>query len=77
MRTTLVIETPMMNVVKEKMPVNASFFLTSIDAFQRMFIDIRMTCALSDSALRPKIAPRSQDLLRPSVVVSNTVASRR
>lgn len=49
-RTTRVIETLMMKIVKERMPVNASFFLTSIDAFQRRCIDIRITGALSDFA---------------------------
>lgn len=45
------IATPMMKIVKEKMPVNASFFLTSIDAFQRRFVDIRITGGLSDFAI--------------------------
>ena len=73
------IETPMMNIVKENMPVNASFFLTPIDAFQRRFVDIKITSALSDSAIELLTRRRvlTYDLLRPSVVVSNTVASRR
>lgn len=50
-RTTRMIETLMMNTVKEKMPVKASFFLTSIDAFQRRFVDIKITGALSDFAI--------------------------
>ena len=41
------IETPMMIIVKEKMPVSANFFRYSIDAFQRRFVDTKMTCALS------------------------------
>lgn len=45
------IETPMMNTVKENMPVNASFFLIPIDAFQRRFVDIKITGALSNSAI--------------------------
>lgn len=41
----------MMIIVKEKMPVNASFFLTSIDAFQRRLVDIKITGALSEVAV--------------------------
>lgn len=41
----------MMNMVKEKMPVNASFFLTSIDAFQRRYVDMSITGAFSDFAI--------------------------
>ena len=38
----------MTNTVKEKMPVNASFFLIPIEAFQRRFVDIRITGAFSE-----------------------------
>lgn len=55
-RTTRVIETLMTNIVKEKMPVNASFFLTSINAFQRRFVDIRITSELSDSAIESQMS---------------------
>lgn len=48
----------MMNSVKEKMPVNANFFLISIDAFQRMFVDIKITGALSDYALQLQMRRR-------------------
>lgn len=45
------IETLIMSIVKEKIPVNASFFLTSIEAFQRKFVDIRITGVMSDLAI--------------------------
>lgn len=41
------IEMLMINMVKEKMPVSANFFRYSIDAFQRRFVDTKITCALS------------------------------
>lgn len=41
----------MMNAVKQKMPVRASFFRNSTDAFQRRFVDIRITGALSEFAV--------------------------
>ena len=37
----------MTTIVKEKMPVSANFFLISIEAFQRRFIEIRITGVLS------------------------------
>ena len=37
----------MMNAVKQNMPVSASFFRSSTDAFQRRFVDIRITGMLS------------------------------
>ena len=39
-------DTQMTNTVKEKMPVSANFFLISMEAFQRRFIEIRITGAL-------------------------------
>ena len=48
---TRTIETLMMNMVKENMPANASFFLTSIDAFQRRYVDSSITGAFSDFAI--------------------------
>ncbi len=38
----------MTNTVKEKMPVSASFFLIPIEAFQRRFVDIRITSVFSE-----------------------------
>lgn len=43
------IEKLMTNIVKEKMPISASFFRSSIDAFQRRFVDSRITAASSNS----------------------------
>ena len=40
------IETLMMKIVKQKMPISASFFRNSTEAFQRRLIDIRITSAL-------------------------------
>ena len=37
----------MTDIVKEKMPVSASFFFIPIEAFQRIFVDIRITSAFS------------------------------
>lgn len=37
------IETLMMNIIKQKMPVSASFFRNSTDVFQRRFVDTRIT----------------------------------
>ena len=55
------IETLIMTIVKEKMPVNASFFLTSMDAFHRKNVDIRITAAMSDLviqiAMRHRLMP--------------------
>ena len=45
-----------MNMVKEKMPVNANFFRYSIDAFQRRFVDTRITFALSGLVFSCKYA---------------------
>lgn len=45
-RTTRTMEKPMMNAVKQKMPVRANFFRSSTDAFQRIFVDIRITGAV-------------------------------
>ena len=42
-RTIRMIETLMMNIIKQKMPVSASFFRNSTDAFQRRFVDTRIT----------------------------------
>ena len=42
--------TLMMNIVREKTANNASFFRYSMDAFQRRFVDIRMTCVSLDVA---------------------------
>ena len=55
-RTTLMIETLMMNMVKEKMPVSANFFRYSIDAFQRRFVDTKIPCALSGLIFECKYA---------------------
>lgn len=44
----------MMNAVKQKMPVSASFFRSSIDAFQRRFVDIKITGALSGFAIQTR-----------------------
>ncbi len=46
----------MMNVVKEKMALSASFFRNSIDAFHRRFVDIRITGKQSDSSLNHECA---------------------
>ena len=70
------IEKLMTNIVKEKMPISASFFRSSIDAFQRRFVESRITVALSDSFFH-KRCTMGPYLLRPSVVVSSTVAIRR
>ena len=40
-------DTQMTIIVKEKMPMSANFFLISIEAFQRRFIEIRITGTLS------------------------------
>lgn len=54
-RTTLTIETLMTNMVNEKIPVSANLFRYSIDAFQRRFIDTKITCALSGSVANANI----------------------
>ena len=37
------IETLMMNIVKQKIPVSASFFRSSTDAFHRRVVEITIT----------------------------------
>ena len=49
-RTTRMTETLMTNIVKEKMPVRASFFRSSIDAFHRRLADSSITSVSSDLA---------------------------
>ena len=46
------IETLMMMIVKQNIAVSASFFRNSTDAFQRRFVDIRITGQLLDFAIR-------------------------
>ena len=44
-------DTQMTNIVKEKMPMSANFFLISIEAFQRRFTEIRITGNLSGGVI--------------------------
>ena len=48
----------MMKIVKEKMPLSANFFLNSIEAFQRRFVDTKITDCLSNFAPTFRLAHR-------------------